>query len=113
MLRLLLVTGARVRTATLCQSICSHRPLQFAAGDQTVFVATADGKLLASGFGANGRLGTGNSDTVFAPTLVSGLHTIFISKVAVNPAGKHTLALTADGTSFDKASSGTYKYSRT
>ena len=86
-----------MRTATLCPGICSHKPLQFAAGDQSVFVATADGKLLASGFGGNGRLGTGNSDTVFAPTLVSGLHNIFISKVAVNPAGKHALALTADG----------------
>lgn len=92
------VTGARVRTATLCPSICSHKPVQFAAGDQCVFVVTADGKLLASGFGGNGRLGTGNSDTVFAPTPLASLHNLFVTKVALNPAGKHVLAITADGT---------------
>ncbi len=57
-------------------------------------------QVYASGYGAYGRLGIGNSDNVVNPTVISTLSTrgVVVKKLAVHSGGKHCLALTNEGT---------------
>ncbi len=57
-------------------------------------------QVYASGYGAYGRLGTGSSDNVANPTLISTLSTrgVVVKKLAIHSGGKHCLALTNEGT---------------
>ena len=56
--------------------------------------------MYVSGFGANGRLGLGQSESVGVPTLLDSIQHTHITKVAVNSGGRHTLALSSDGELF-------------
>lgn len=72
------------------------RPVQIVGGEQTLYVATHDGKVYATGYNAGGRLGVGGIDSVAVPTLIESLQHIFIKKVSVNSGGKHCLALSSE-----------------
>ncbi|XP_054270101.1 E3 ubiquitin-protein ligase HERC2 isoform X2 [Macrosteles quadrilineatus] len=91
------VEGAKVKVPTLCDALSALRPVQIVGGEQTLLAVTSDGKVYATGYGAGGRLGLGNCDTVTTPTLIDSLENVFIKKVAVNSGGKHCMALTFDG----------------
>ncbi|KAG8288256.1 E3 ubiquitin-protein ligase herc2 [Homalodisca vitripennis] len=91
------VEGAKVKVPALCEALSALRPVQIVGGEQTLLAVTSDGKVYATGYGAGGRLGLGNTDTVTTPTLIDSLENVFIKKVAVNSGGKHCMALTFDG----------------
>ncbi|XP_043204412.1 E3 ubiquitin-protein ligase HERC2-like [Amphibalanus amphitrite] len=89
--------GAKVKQPTPCEAFSLLKPAQLIGGEQTLFAVTSDGKVLATGYGAGGRLGIGGTDCVSTPTLLESLQHVFIKKVAVNSGGKHCLALTSEG----------------
>ncbi|KAF5273445.1 hypothetical protein FQA39_LY07462 [Lamprigera yunnana] len=90
------IEGGKVKVPTVCEALSSLRPVQIVGGEQTLTGVTADGKVYATGYGAGGRLGIGNTDSVSVPTLIESIQHVFIKRVAVNSGGKHCLALTAD-----------------
>ena len=55
--------------------------------------------MYASGYGAYGRLGTGGSENMSTPTVISALATrgVMVKKLAVHSGGKHCLAVTTTG----------------
>lgn len=57
-------------------------------------------KILATGYGAGGRLGIGGTDSVAVPTLIESLQHVLIKKVAVNSGGKHCLCLSSESEVF-------------
>ena len=59
-----------------------------------------DGKVYACGQGTNGRLGVGGLDAVPTPQVLADLSMYVVRKVAVSTAGRHAMALTADGKVF-------------
>nr|CAB3252595.1 ZF(ZZ)-8 zinc finger protein [Phallusia mammillata] len=89
--------GAKIKIPVPCASLATLRPTQLCGGEQTLFSVTPDGKVYATGYGAGGRLGVGNSESLAAPTLIESIQHIRIVKVASNAGGKHTLALSEDG----------------
>ena len=112
--------GNKIKLPRLCESFAELNPVSIVGGEQTLFAITADGKVpacvgscsggvvmcgpipiqvYACGYGVYGRLGVGGMDNVTAPTHISTLSTrgIAIKKVAVNPGGKHCLAVSTTG----------------
>ena len=56
-------------------------------------------QVYASGYGAYGRLGTGGSENMSTPTVISSLATrgVMVKKLVVHSGGKHCLAVTTTG----------------
>lgn len=91
------VEGSKIKVPVLCEHLSALRPKQIIGGEQSLFIVSIDGRVYATGFGNNGRLGIGSSESVQTPILVSGLEEKIVVKVAVNSGGKHCLALCNNG----------------
>ena len=93
------VEGSKVKVPRLSNSFADVSPVQLVGGEQTMFAVTEDGKVYASGYGASGRLGTGETRTITSPTPLPFFMTrgIAVKKVAVHSGGKHCLAVTTQG----------------
>jgi E3 ubiquitin-protein ligase HERC2 len=93
------VEGTKVRSPRLSNSFAEISPIQLVGGEQTMFAVTEDGKVYASGYGACGRLGTGDSRTLTTPTPLPFFMArgIAVKKLAVHSGGKHCLAVTTQG----------------
>ncbi|KAI5699704.1 hypothetical protein M8J75_007266 [Diaphorina citri] len=92
----------KIKTPTFLDVLSDLNPSQIVAGDQSVFAVGWNGQVYAMGSNAQSRLGVANESplqVVTKPTIVK-LPPVVITKVAVNPSGRHTLALTSQGEVF-------------
>ncbi|XP_050428032.1 E3 ubiquitin-protein ligase HERC2 [Adelges cooleyi] len=91
--------SSQVKKPLSCDALSVLKPGQVIGGEQTMFAVTSYGKVYASGYTENGRLGIGpynpKNPYVVTPQLVPGLSNIV--KVAVNSGGRHCLALSSNG----------------
>lgn len=56
----------------VCVCVC-FTPRQVVCGQNCTFLVQANGTVLAIGEGSYGRLGQGNSDDLYTPTIISAL----------------------------------------
>uniref|UniRef100_A0A8D8RL73 E3 ubiquitin-protein ligase HERC2 n=3 Tax=Cacopsylla melanoneura TaxID=428564 RepID=A0A8D8RL73_9HEMI len=92
----------KIKTPTYLDVLSDLNPSMIVGGDQSVFAIGWNGQVYAMGSNAQCRLGVTNESplqVVTKPTLVK-LPAVPITKVAVNPSGRHTLALTSQGEVF-------------
>lgn len=82
------------------KGLAKLNPVFLTGGSKTLFVVSQDGKVYSCGEGTSGRLGTGVVVDTPTPKLLVDLSMYVVRKVAVNPGGRHALALTADGKIF-------------
>nr|XP_047123873.1 E3 ubiquitin-protein ligase HERC2 isoform X1 [Hydra vulgaris]XP_047123877.1 E3 ubiquitin-protein ligase HERC2 isoform X2 [Hydra vulgaris] len=94
------VSGIKVKSPVLCSAIAAIKPVQIIGGEQTFFFLNSDGKVFATGYGNNGQLGLGYSETVTSPRLLESIKHINIKKISVHSGGRHCLALSSDGEVF-------------
>lgn len=96
------LSGTKVKLPTCVSALTTLRAASVCGGEQTVFTVTADGRVYASGYGGASRLGTGSDQGSQAgvPLLLEALQHVTVEQVAVNAAGRHALAVTADGRLF-------------
>ncbi|XP_050522470.1 E3 ubiquitin-protein ligase HERC2 [Daktulosphaira vitifoliae] len=96
------IDSSQVKKPLNCDALSVLKPIQVIGGEQTMFAVTPYGKVYASGYTENGRLGIGpynpKNPYVVTPQLVQGLNNII--KVAVNSGGRHCLALSSNGEVF-------------
>lgn len=64
-------TGRGVNAPTITKSFSNAR--QIVCGQNCSFIIQSNGTVLACGEGSYGRLGMGNSDDQFVPTIISAL----------------------------------------
>ncbi|CAG0879900.1 unnamed protein product [Darwinula stevensoni] len=75
--------------------------LQIICGNNCTFLVQQNGSVLSCGEGSYGRLGQGNSDDLYVPTIITALQGYIIVQVATSVScDAHTLALTDTGEVF-------------
>ncbi|VDD75186.1 unnamed protein product [Mesocestoides corti] len=89
--------GHVVRTPCFVVRLSEIRPVSIVAGLLTLFVVNEDGKVFASGYAYNDRLGVPMNGCAYHLVPVKKLDKTRIVKVSVHPCGQHCLALDADG----------------
>ncbi|KAJ7986812.1 hypothetical protein DPEC_G00332260 [Dallia pectoralis] len=91
--------GTNLMVPTLAPSLSQTQ--QVVCGQNCTFLVQANGTVLAVGEGSYGRLGQGNSDDLYAPTVISALQG-YVVTLLVTSCGSdgHSLALTETGEVF-------------
>lgn len=70
--------------------------LKVACGTAVSYAVTEAGDCLAWGFGANGQLGTGEEEDVWAPLRMVGKHLKDKKVLVVSSGGQHTVIIAKD-----------------
>ncbi|KAL4617326.1 putative E3 ubiquitin-protein ligase HERC1 [Arapaima gigas] len=91
--------GTSVTVPTLAQSLCQTQ--QVVCGQNCTFLVQANGTVMAVGEGSYGRLGQGNSDDLYTPTVISALQGYVVTQLVTSCGSDgHSLALTETGEVF-------------
>ncbi|KAJ8338960.1 hypothetical protein SKAU_G00357460 [Synaphobranchus kaupii] len=91
--------GTNLMVPTLAQSLCQTQ--QVVCGQNCTFLVQANGAVLAIGEGSYGRLGQGNSDDLYTPTVISALQGYVVTQLVTSCGSDgHSLALTETGEVF-------------
>uniref|UniRef100_A0A6Q2XRL6 HECT-type E3 ubiquitin transferase n=1 Tax=Esox lucius TaxID=8010 RepID=A0A6Q2XRL6_ESOLU len=91
--------GTNLMVPTLAPSLSQTQ--QVVCGQNCTFLVQANGTVLAVGEGSYGRLGQGNSDDLYAPTVISALQGYVVTQLVTSCGSDgHTLALTETGEVF-------------
>ncbi|KAJ8286644.1 hypothetical protein GJAV_G00041500 [Gymnothorax javanicus] len=91
--------GTNLMVPTLAQSLCQTQ--QVVCGQNCTFLVQANGTVLAVGEGSYGRLGQGNSDDLYTPTVISALQGYVVTQLVTSCGSDgHSLALTETGEVF-------------
>ncbi|KAJ8402341.1 hypothetical protein AAFF_G00368300 [Aldrovandia affinis] len=91
--------GTNLMVPTLAQSLSQTQ--QVVCGQNCTFLVQANGAVLAIGEGSYGRLGQGNSDDLYTPTVISALQGYVVTQLVTSCGSDgHTLALTETGEVF-------------
>ncbi|XP_062868147.1 probable E3 ubiquitin-protein ligase HERC1 [Trichomycterus rosablanca] len=91
--------GTNVSVPTLAPSLCQTQ--QVVCGQNCTFLVQSSGAVLAVGEGSYGRLGQGNSDDLYTPTLISALQGYVVTQLVTSYGSDgHSLALTETGEVF-------------
>ncbi|XP_076014530.1 putative E3 ubiquitin-protein ligase HERC1 isoform X2 [Genypterus blacodes] len=91
--------GTNVVMPTLAASLSQTQ--QVVCGQNCTFLVQANGTVLAVGEGQYGRLGQGNSDDLYIPTVVSALQGYVVTQLVTSCGSDgHSLALTETGEVF-------------
>ncbi|XP_051786021.1 probable E3 ubiquitin-protein ligase HERC1 isoform X2 [Erpetoichthys calabaricus] len=80
---------------------CLSQAQQVVCGQNCTFLVQANGTVLAVGEGSYGRLGQGNSDDLYTPTIISALQGYVVTQLVTSCGSDgHSLALTESGEVF-------------
>ncbi|XP_076139905.1 putative E3 ubiquitin-protein ligase HERC1 isoform X8 [Alosa pseudoharengus] len=91
--------GTNLSVPTLAPSLCQTQ--QVVCGQNCTFLVQANGTVLAIGEGSYGRLGQGNSDDLYTPTIISALQGYVVTQLVTSYGSDgHSLALTETGEVF-------------
>ncbi|XP_035245722.1 probable E3 ubiquitin-protein ligase HERC1 isoform X2 [Anguilla anguilla] len=91
--------GTNLMVPTLAPSLCQTQ--QVVCGQNCTFLVQANGTVLAVGEGSYGRLGQGNSDDLYTPTVISALQGYVVTQLVTSCGSDgHSLALTETGEVF-------------
>ncbi|KAK2827719.1 hypothetical protein Q7C36_018645 [Tachysurus vachellii] len=91
--------GTNVSVPTLASSLSQTQ--QVVCGQNCTFLVQSTGAVLAVGEGSYGRLGQGNSDDLYTPTLISALQGYIVTQLVTSYGSDgHSLALTETGEVF-------------
>ncbi|XP_036385733.1 probable E3 ubiquitin-protein ligase HERC1 isoform X2 [Megalops cyprinoides] len=91
--------GTNLMVPTLAQSLSQTQ--QVVCGQNCTFLVQANGTVLAIGEGSYGRLGQGNSDDLYTPTIISALQGYVVTQLVTSCGSDgHSLALTETGEVF-------------
>uniref|UniRef100_A0AAR2M095 HECT-type E3 ubiquitin transferase n=1 Tax=Pygocentrus nattereri TaxID=42514 RepID=A0AAR2M095_PYGNA len=91
--------GTNVSVPTLAPSLSQTQ--QVVCGQNCTFLVQANGTVLAVGEGSYGRLGQGNSDDLYTPTVISALQGYVVTQLVTSYGSDgHSLALTETGEVF-------------
>ncbi|KAI7795921.1 putative E3 ubiquitin-protein ligase HERC1-like [Triplophysa rosa] len=91
--------GTSASVPTLASSLSQTQ--QVVCGQNCTFLVQANGTVLAVGEGSYGRLGQGNSDDLYAPTIISALQGYVVTQLVTSYGSDgHSLALTETGEVF-------------
>uniref|UniRef100_A0A8B9HD78 HECT-type E3 ubiquitin transferase n=1 Tax=Astyanax mexicanus TaxID=7994 RepID=A0A8B9HD78_ASTMX len=91
--------GTNVSVPTLASSLSQTQ--QVVCGQNCTFLVQANGTVLAVGEGSYGRLGQGNSDDLYTPTIISALQGYVVTQLVTSYGSDgHSLALTETGEVF-------------
>ncbi|TSK72182.1 putative E3 ubiquitin-protein ligase HERC1 [Bagarius yarrelli] len=91
--------GTNVSVPTLAPSLSQTQ--QVVCGQNCTFLVQSSGAVLAVGEGSYGRLGQGNSDDLYTPTLISALQGYVVTQLVTSYGSDgHSLALTETGEVF-------------
>ncbi|XP_066566869.1 probable E3 ubiquitin-protein ligase HERC1 isoform X2 [Amia ocellicauda] len=91
--------GANLMVPTLASSLSQAQ--QVVCGQNCTFLVQASGTVLALGEGSYGRLGQGNSDDLYTPTVISALQGYVVTQLVTSCGSDgHSLALTESGEVF-------------
>ncbi|KAM6984699.1 putative E3 ubiquitin-protein ligase HERC1 [Aplochiton taeniatus] len=91
--------GTNLMVPTLAPSLSQTQ--QVVCGQNCTFLVQASGTVLAVGEGSYGRLGQGNSDDLYAPTVISALQGYVVTQLVTSCGSDgHSLALTETGEVF-------------
>ncbi|XP_053334016.1 probable E3 ubiquitin-protein ligase HERC1 isoform X3 [Clarias gariepinus] len=91
--------GTNVCVPTLAPSLSQTQ--QVVCGQNCTFLVQSSGAVLAVGEGSYGRLGQGNSDDLYTPTLISALQGYVVTQLVTSYGSDgHSLALTETGEVF-------------
>ncbi|XP_066501303.1 probable E3 ubiquitin-protein ligase HERC1 isoform X2 [Hoplias malabaricus] len=91
--------GTNVSVPTLASSLSQTQ--QVVCGQNCTFLVQANGTVLAVGEGSYGRLGQGNSDDLYTPTVISALQGYVVTQLVTSYGSDgHSLALTETGEVF-------------
>ncbi|KAF7696652.1 hypothetical protein HF521_005070 [Silurus meridionalis] len=91
--------GTNVTVPTLVPSLSQTQ--QVVCGQNCTFLVQSSGTVLAVGEGSYGRLGQGNSDDLYTPTLISALQGYVVTQLVTSYGSDgHSLALTETGEVF-------------
>ncbi|XP_062334757.1 probable E3 ubiquitin-protein ligase HERC1 [Osmerus eperlanus] len=91
--------GTNLMVPTLAPSLSQTQ--QVVCGQNCTFLVQANGTVLAVGEGSYGRLGQGNSDDLYAPTIISALQGYVVTQLVTSCGSDgHSLALTETGEVF-------------
>ncbi|KAM3873957.1 putative E3 ubiquitin-protein ligase HERC1 [Diretmus argenteus] len=92
-------TGTNLMMPTLAHSLSQTQ--QVVCGQNCTFLVQANGTVLAVGEGQYGRLGQGNSDDLYTPTVISALQGYVVTQLVTSCGSDgHSLALTETGEVF-------------
>uniref|UniRef100_A0A8C1RPW7 E3 ubiquitin-protein ligase HERC1 n=1 Tax=Cyprinus carpio TaxID=7962 RepID=A0A8C1RPW7_CYPCA len=91
--------GTSASVPTLAPSLSQTQ--QVVCGQNCTFLVQANGTVLAVGEGSYGRLGQGNSDDLYTPTVISALQGYVVTQLVTSYGSDgHSLALTETGEVF-------------
>ncbi|XP_073791889.1 probable E3 ubiquitin-protein ligase HERC1 isoform X5 [Danio rerio] len=91
--------GTSASVPTLAPSLSQTQ--QVVCGQNCTFLVQANGTVLAVGEGSYGRLGQGNSDDLYTPTIISALQGYVVTQLVTSYGSDgHSLALTETGEVF-------------
>ncbi|XP_035383560.1 probable E3 ubiquitin-protein ligase HERC1 isoform X3 [Electrophorus electricus] len=91
--------GTNVSVPTLAPSLSQTQ--QVVCGQNCTFLVQVNGAVLAVGEGSYGRLGQGNSDDLYTPTVISALQGYVVTQLVTSYGSDgHSLALTETGEVF-------------
>ncbi|XP_028827463.1 probable E3 ubiquitin-protein ligase HERC1 isoform X1 [Denticeps clupeoides] len=91
--------GTNLTVPTLAPSLCQTQ--QVVCGQNCTFLVQTNGTVLAFGEGSYGRLGQGNSDDLYTPTIISALQGYVVTQLVTSYGSDgHSLALTETGEVF-------------
>ncbi|XP_030623810.1 probable E3 ubiquitin-protein ligase HERC1 [Chanos chanos] len=91
--------GTNLTVPTLAPSLSQTQ--QVVCGQNCTFLVQANGTVLAVGEGSYGRLGQGNSDDLYTPTIISALQGYVVTQLVTSYGSDgHSLALTETGEVF-------------
>ncbi|XP_048876533.1 probable E3 ubiquitin-protein ligase HERC1 isoform X3 [Brienomyrus brachyistius] len=91
--------GTNLTVPTLAPSLSQTQ--QVVCGQNCTFLVQANGTVMAVGEGSYGRLGQGNSDDLYTPTIISALQGYVVTQLATSCGSDgHSLALTETGEVF-------------
>uniref|UniRef100_UPI003AAEB7BA probable E3 ubiquitin-protein ligase HERC1 n=1 Tax=Centroberyx gerrardi TaxID=166262 RepID=UPI003AAEB7BA len=92
-------TGINLMIPTLASALSQTQ--QVVCGQNCTFLVQANGTILAVGEGQYGRLGQGNSDDLYTPTVISALQGYVVTQLVTSCGSDgHSLALTETGEVF-------------
>ncbi|KAK7896525.1 hypothetical protein WMY93_021850 [Mugilogobius chulae] len=92
-------TGANLMVPTLAHSLSQTQ--QVVCGQNCTFLVQSNGTVLAVGEGQYGRLGQGNSDDLYVPTIISAFQGYVVTQLVTSCGSDgHSMALTETGEVF-------------